>query len=154
MNEFLESEFSGDAFADMRRSLQSYVEGYYAAEPSRLSAKTFLEQWLSEDEQQFRPATGYGPMLHYLEATITKNNGLINLNTVVKNITWSKNKVEVSDNNGHTYSAAKLITTVSLGVWNSNEAHIAHINFNPKIDNKTSAAAKMGFSRPQSAHKV
>jgi hypothetical protein len=43
--------------------LTEYIEGYYSGKIDKISAKSFLEEWMSEDEEQYRPEAGYGKMI-------------------------------------------------------------------------------------------
>ncbi|HSU51149.1 MAG TPA: FAD-dependent oxidoreductase, partial [Segetibacter sp.] len=47
---FLDKFFTGFQYEELRKSLTSYVEGYYSGEISKTSAKSFLKELLSEDE--------------------------------------------------------------------------------------------------------
>jgi monoamine oxidase len=143
--EFLKREFADDKYAGIRQSLLSYVEGYYAGEPDRTSALAFLEEWESEDEQQYRPATGYHSMVNYLAQKITIAGGEIKLSTVVKQIQWQHGQVEVIDEKLNVYKAAKVIVTVPLGVWNADPGEKGAIEFIPGVPQKMQAAKLMGF---------
>ncbi|MCW3109066.1 MAG: FAD-dependent oxidoreductase, partial [Segetibacter sp.] len=62
---FLDKYFAEEKHEALRNSLISYVEGYYSGEVTKTSAKAFLEEWMTEDEQQYRPVGGYGNMIQY-----------------------------------------------------------------------------------------
>ena len=94
--EFIKQFFAEDKYENLRKSLASYIEGYYSGKTERSSAKAFLEEWLSEDEQQYRPVGGYGKIINYLAESCTKKGTIIHLSTVVKEIKWQKGYVEVT----------------------------------------------------------
>ncbi len=142
---FIETYFITPEYTDLRQSLLSYVEGYYAGDPKRVSALTFLKEIESEEEQQYRPKKGYGPIINFLANKITEQGGTIQLSTIVKKVNWQKNKVEVIDDKGKSYYASRLITTIPLGVWLAKETEQASIHFSPELNEKLSAARKLGF---------
>lgn len=145
MAAFLAKEFPGDENAEVRQTLTSYIEGYYAADANLASAKTFLAEWQSEDEEQYRPSRGYEPLLQYLLDTIIQGGGELQLATVVKQINYLQNSVEVIDSNLQKYTATKAIITVPLGVWRAEEKDQAFIQYNPALPQKQQAALQMGF---------
>ena len=142
---FLDKYFSDDKFSGLRKSLSSYVEGYYSGEINRISAKAFYEEWMSEDEQQYRPANGYGELIHYLVDKCRKAGGTIKLSTVVKEIKWSEGQAEVVDETNQSYLAKKVMITVPLGVWTAEADAKAAIRYMPSLPHKIDAARQMGF---------
>lgn len=145
IGQFLEKYFSDDKFEGMRRSLTSYVEGYYSGDISKTSAKSFLQEWMSEDEQQYRPVGGYGKMIQYLADRCEKAQTIFQLSTIVKEIRWSKGQVEVTNETGQSYAANKVIVTVPLGVWTADENTKGSIRYSPALPLKMQAAKQLGF---------
>lgn len=145
IDQFLKQFYAEEKYAGFRESMTSYVEGYYSGETKRTSAKAFLEEWLSEDKQQYRPAGGYGKMINYLAESCRKAGAQIHLSTVVKKIKWRKGHVEVTAKNGNCFIAAKVIITVPLGVWLTPDNAKAAIHYSPLLQAKKEAAKQMGF---------
>lgn len=143
--DFLQQYFPGPDDEPVRVSLTAYVEGYYSGTTSRTSTLQFLEEWVTEDEEQYRPNQGYGALVQYLSEQATGNGAILHLNTVVKNIIWSAGQVEVSTAEGTAYKADRVIVTVPLGVLTSGSDSIAHISFSPHLPDKMNAAVSMGF---------
>ncbi len=143
--EFLEREFSGDRYENLRQSLTAYVEGYYAGDARRTSAITFLNEWQSEDHQQYRVKGGYKKLIQFLAEKVQEHSGTIHLSTVVKSINWNNDGVEVTDQYDRTYFAQKAIITIPLGIWLANADSFASIKFSPELTYKTEAARQMGF---------
>ena len=114
---FLNTYFSSEKYSSLRASLTSYVEGYFSGEIEKCSTKSFLDEFESEDDEQYRPANGYSPLMHYLLDQFIKAGGTLQLSTVVKEITWKEGNVRITDNEDKTYSAAKALITIPLGVW-------------------------------------
>ncbi len=144
LHDFLQQEFGGEKYAEMRQSLFGYVEGYYAADPAKTSALAFLEEWESEDEQHYRPANGYGPMIDFLAAQLTAAGGSIHLSTVVRNVQWQQGLVQLNDTALQTWRAKKVLLTQPLGVWLAETGEGA-IQFSPGLPQKVEAAGQLGF---------
>ena len=142
---FIKKFFAEDKYINLREALTSYVEGYYSGKTERTSAKAFLDEWLSEDEQQYRPEGGYGKMINYLAESCEKAGTKIRLSTVVKEIKWQKGQVEIIDQLQNKFVASKAIITVSLGVWLAAENTKASILYSPALLSKPEAAKQMGF---------
>ena len=142
---FLAREFSGDAHAEVRQTLTSYIEGYYAGDINLASSRAFLAEWESEEEEQYRPNKGYYPLLRYLQERIENSGGILRLSTVVKQVNYLQNSVEIIDSNLQKYTATKAIITVPLGVWRAEEKDEAFIHYHPALPQKKQAALQMGF---------
>lgn len=142
--EFIKRFLAGKEFTHLRRSLIAYIEGYYSGKTERMSAKAFLKEWLSEDEQQYRPDGGYGKMINYLSESCQKAGAIIRLSTIVKEIRWKKGYAEVIDDGQNSFAASKVIITVPLGVWVAENAKGA-IRYFPALQSKAEAAKQMGF---------
>lgn len=143
--EFLNRSFAEEKYSDLRKSITSYIEGYYSGETEKTSAKAFLKEWANEDGQQYKPAGGYGKMIDYLAESCKKAGAIIKLSTVVKEIRWKKEYAEVIDDNGNSFTASKVIITVPLGVWTAGDNTQAAILYFPALPLKTEAARQMGF---------
>ncbi len=145
MAEFLDKEFDGDAYIEIRRSLTGYIEGYYAADLDRTSAKTFLTEWQSEDEQQFRPNNGYASLLHFLKTKIVEAGGEIILSSIVKFVIWKQGLAEITDEKLNVFTSKKVLITVPTGVWTAGENEMGAIKYRPGLPQKTEAANQLGF---------
>lgn len=143
--EFFNRYFANEKYVSLRSSLTSYIEGYYAGNIQQTSALTFFNEWSNEDEQQYRPKGGYGKMIQYLADKSMEEGALIQLSTVVKEIRWLKDQVEVIDDTHHSYIARKVIVTVPLGVWLAEENLKGAITYSPALTQKQEAAEQMGF---------
>lgn len=143
--EFLNSEFGDEHYASLRKSLLNYIEGYYAGEPNRTSAKAFYREFQSEDEEQFRVKGGYEKLVNYLLSESQSKGSVLKLSTAVTEIKYNKESVEVVSANGEIYEADKVIVTVPLGIWNAGKGSLGAISFTPHLPEKFEAAGKMGF---------
>ena len=142
---FLDQFFAEEKYSGLRKSFTSYIEGYYSGEMERISAKAFLAEWLSEDEQQYRPVGGYGNMINYLGDSCTRQGVVIKLSTTAKEVRWQKGRAEVIDEKGSSYAASKVVATVPLGTWVATEDAKGAIAYSPAIPSKATAAKQMGF---------
>jgi monoamine oxidase len=142
---FIDIYFSDEEFEPLRKSLTSYVEGYYSGEISKTSAKSFLEEWMCEDDQQYRPVGGYGKMIEYLAGLCNRRGMVVQLSTVVKKIMWAKGHVEIMDEMGNTYTSQRVIITIPLGVWTAEENAKGAIGYSPALPAKMEAAKQLGF---------
>ena len=107
-------------FSEARAQLLAYVEGFHAADPSRVSA-----QWLGRVEET-QPADASA--LHSVEGVDRVLESLmppaddgvvLQLETIVEEVEWSRAGVTVSARRGgvpHIYRAASAICTLPLGV--------------------------------------
>ena len=143
--EFLNRYFAGENHRGLRKSMTSYVEGYYSGDIEKTSAKAFLEEWMSEDEQQYRPVGGYGKMIDYLAESCKKEGTQIHLSAAVKEIKWEKGNVQVTDINNNIFIASKVINTVPLGIWTALKNTEGAIAYSPELTMKSEAATQMGF---------
>src|SRR5437899_9811714 len=67
--EFLEAQFAGRRYDDLRRSVTRTVEGYDAADPRRVSTLALRDEWMARDDGPHgRPAKGYGALIEYLSS--------------------------------------------------------------------------------------
>lgn len=143
--EFLQREFPGDEHQNIKQWLLGYIEGYYSGDPARTSAMAFYNEWQTEDEQQYRPNECYGKMIQYLADQCTNAGGIIQTSTVVKQVRWYKDQVEVLDDTHHGYTARKVIIAVPLGVWNAGANEKGAISYIPELQEKMHAVKQMGF---------
>ena len=104
--ELLQKYFADEKYADMKRSLQQYIEGYDAADINYASSLALKEEWEKEDDEQYRIEGGYQPLLEYLKNICLRNGCSIHLNSIVKKIKWD-NAVEVITNENTVFHSDK-----------------------------------------------
>ncbi len=135
----------GAGDAEARSLLLSYVEGFHAADPARLSLR-----WLSEVEQnqpadasELRPVEGAGRVVSALAGAIEGRCDL-RLNRVVRDLRWTRGAVEVTsvgtDGEGEVHRAEAAIVTVPLPLLDV-------ISFIPPLDAKLTAAGLLSMGR-------
>jgi monoamine oxidase len=142
---FLECYFAEARYTSVRESITSYIEGYYSGEITRTSARSFLEEWSTEDEQQYRPVKGYAALMQYLADSSTNAGAVIQLSTVAKEVHWSAGNVEVIDERHQSHKAKAVIITVPAGVWLAEKNARGAIEYFPPLQAKKEAATRLGF---------
>lgn len=137
--DFLHTYLHEPKHEELRTSLLSYVEGYYAADPKRASTFSLREELEKADEEQYRVEGGYKRIVSFLGEEVRKRGGSIILSAPAQQVNWGADPIEVHTAKGVFYGR-KLIVTVPLGVLQS-EA----IAFTPAIPDRIAAARALGF---------
>ena len=144
IKDFLNQHFPGAEEKELKDSVIKLVEGYDAADAGRASSLALLDEWEHEDDHDERIDNGYLQLMHFLEGKIKEKGNDIFLSQVVKNISWQKDRVVVNTTNEEQFVASKVLVTIPLGMWQSEEKE-GHISFSPGLHKKNLAAKQMGF---------
>src|SRR6185295_14649631 len=92
--EFLDKNFSGEKYSEIKESVRGFAEGYDAADINRASALALRDEWLGEeDERQYRVRGGYGKMIDFLEKECLNAGCEIQLSSVVKKVEWKRDYI-------------------------------------------------------------
>ncbi len=124
---FVDERFSGERWATARQSASSYVEGFDAAYPDRVSVRwlALTEEAAShiDGDRQFHLIDGYDRIPGWLRDTLDPSRTDLRLNTAVREVRWSPGHVEVTAASPTaqgeqiaTISARAAIITLPLGV--------------------------------------
>lgn len=140
---FMEEHLAAPEHKALRRSLTSYVEGYYAGDTQKASALALKEEWESSEEGDQRIVGGYGVLVQFLYKQCMESGCRFYFGATVNTIHWQRHNVLVTTADGTTFGAAKVLVTVPIGVLQSTGA--ASILFNPAIDATLAAVQKLGF---------
>ena len=147
VSEYLESvRLPGGALA--RGMLQSFVEGFYAAQPERLSAKSLAVE-ANEDEEdsmegkQFRIGNGNDALMKWLRDGLDPDRCEVRLSTVAHSVQWKRGSTRVECRAGDgaelpTLSARSVIITLPLAVLKAGA-----LKFDPALPAKQRAMAKL-----------
>jgi monoamine oxidase len=99
------------------------VEGYDAADPARVSARSIVEEWFGEDDagaaSHFRPLGGYARPLEALARTLEGTGVVLRLGAAAAEIHWRPGQVEINgreDGRSFQVRARRAIVTLPLGV--------------------------------------
>jgi len=141
---FLQKYFSDEKYEPLRRSVQRFAEGFDGADPNTASVFAIRDEWMHEQDEQYRIPGGYGQLVHFLEKQCIANGCAIHTSCTVKKVRWQPNGVQVVTADGDVFTAAKVIITASLGILQNNEADTA-IVFEPAINNYRQAIQNIGY---------
>ena len=142
VDDFLQKNFSGEQYKELRSSVLRFAEGFDLADTSKACIMALREEWMEEKDKQYRVPGGFDQLIHYLENQCSELDADIYTSSVVREITWKKNDVIVITENGKTYRANKLIITVSVGVLQTDPPPIL---FQPAIDYYLHASKQIGY---------
>ncbi|MFL5813407.1 MAG: flavin monoamine oxidase family protein [Bdellovibrionia bacterium] len=158
---FAEFLMGAERDPELRRFLpfvRGYVEGFHAADPRALSLKALSGTESEMDEANGRRISrflgGYDQVIQWLEKGAKRNGAEIRLNTVVYEINWSHNSVELQVRSRagmqlKKIHARKVIVTIPLSLLHASvhESRMeGAIRFNPPLREKRDAVdhLKMG----------
>jgi monoamine oxidase len=104
---------------------RAMVEGFDAADPRRVSARTIVEEWGEAGAlgaSQPRPAGGYGPLLDWLAGSLAARGVRLRLQCEVRGLWWRRGAVRVEGTFlGRVFSvkAKRAVVALPLGVLQS-----------------------------------
>jgi monoamine oxidase len=140
------------------------VEGFDAADPTRISALEVLQEWsgnTAADAPTFRPSRGYGALIQSMRQSLKPDHAKLRLNTVVREIRWRKGRVSVvAQRHGEPVciEARRAIITLPLGVLQLPAASPDSVRFTPELRSKGTPLMRlasgpairvvMSFARP------
>ena len=140
MDEFLQQNFSHEKYNDLRTSVLRFANGFDLADTSRASVLALREEWMGEEDEQYRIPAGFDQLINFLEKECLKSGCAIYTSSPVTEIRWKKNDLRISTSS-KTYHATRIVVTVSLGQLQSGGSII----FEPAIGNYFDATNKIGF---------
>lgn len=138
--QFLQTHFPSAKHEALRKTLKSYVEGYYAGDLQRASAIALREELEGAEDADARITGGYGQLVHYLQQQCEKRGCHFYFNTAVNSIHWQKGSANVAVESGEVHKAAQVIVTVPVGVLQQ-----GGIAFKPALAAKMAAVQQLGF---------
>ena len=141
VDEFLEKNFSDEKYRDLRTSVVRFANGFDLADTSRASVLALREEWMGEEDDQYRIPGGFDQIINFLENECLRSGCIIYTSSPVTEIRWKKNDLEVITSVRKIYNATKVIVTASLGSLQSERPII----FQPGIENYFRAAKKIGY---------
>jgi monoamine oxidase len=136
----------GRHLASARRLANEFVEGFDAADPERISAKSLAreQEGLGDvgGEMQFRLLNGYGTLIEHLRTSLDRRRVKIRLEAPVSEVTWGPSGVTVryvTDGQERTARSSRLIVTLPLGVLQLPPEAPGSVRFSPDIAAKRAA---------------
>jgi monoamine oxidase len=145
-SEFLDNYKRKTQIEDIRSIATMYVEGFHAAHADRISVhglnKTNEAAEKIEDDKQFRIQKGYSSLAHSLYDDAVAAGARFHLNTVVEEVHWRRNQVDVlTRNSSRRFKARRLLVTLPLSLLQKTE----HVRFTPALSETESAANKLAM---------
>ena len=120
------------------------VQGFDAADPRRVSARSIVEEWGEGGElgdSQPRPQGGYGPIMDWLARSLVARGVALRPQHVVQRVEWRRGAVTVRGRflgEPFALSARRAVITLPLGVLQS-----GRIRFSPSLLSKREALKKL-----------
>lgn len=148
--QYLRDHHSRVAHPEAQKFALSFVQGFDAADPERISAKSLAAEQLGlgdvGDEPQYRLRDGYGALIEYLRNCLHPKRAKIRLRSPVSEVRWRKSKVEVRLSHGGTaLRAPRVLVTLPLGILQLPPAAAGSIRFVPEIPDWRDAAMRLAF---------
>ena len=143
MDDFMQKHFAEDKYADLRRHIKAFVQGFDVADTSEVSVQSLYREWSNESDQ-LRIETGYGTLIEFLEKKGRENGCKIYTEETVKQIDWQKNEVTVYTASGKKYYGNKVVLSVPVSVLRDLHGK-ASINLTPPADEYINAVRQIGF---------
>lgn len=129
---------------DVETMATLYVEGFHAAHAGRISVhglnKTNKAAEQIDEDKQFRIQNGYSSMVQILHDEAVAAGATFHLDTVVREVRWKRNEVNLITDESRQYKARRLVTTLPLSLIQNGE-----VRFVPAIDSKEQAARKLAM---------
>ncbi|HEY7087193.1 MAG TPA: NAD(P)/FAD-dependent oxidoreductase [Tepidisphaeraceae bacterium] len=130
---------------DLQTLATMYVEGFDAADRDRVGI-----QWLSAaargeelmGEGLFRIAQGYDGVVKALLSGVEER-AAIRLNSVVRELRWSADRVTITLQNNRTYRAHQAIITLPAGVLQAPAGAKGAVRFQPDLPRQTREAIRL-----------
>jgi monoamine oxidase len=139
--EFLQQKFPEEKFPSLYHNIKKFVEGYNAADITRVSSLALRKEWSEDDDPpQYRPTRGYGKLVEFLLQESINNGLVLHLSKIVTNIQWPRKNVKVTTSDGDSYVAEKVLITVPVGILQA-----GLINFEPPLPEHAAASKDIGF---------
>jgi len=125
------------------------VEGFDAADPALVSARSIVEEWVDGDaldSPQYRPLGGYGALLAPLVRSLERPNVRLQLNTAVRSVQWRRGGAVVEGvqlGEAFRAEARAVIVTLPLGVLKLPAGAPGSVRFDPHLTDKEPALRQL-----------
>ncbi|HEY3038343.1 MAG TPA: NAD(P)/FAD-dependent oxidoreductase [Pyrinomonadaceae bacterium] len=145
--DFLDSLPNDDATAKAKAVATRYVQGFHAANVDRIGVHGLIKANEVEDEidgdKSFRVLYGYDLVAETLLDEAQAHGAVVHLNTIVKELRWSRNQVEavcIADKRLQTFTGSRAVITLPLGVLQAKHHKRGAVRFVPDLPRETQAA--------------
>jgi len=128
-----------------RRFARTLVEGFDAADATRVSTREILDEWSGSsaaDAPTFRPMHGYGGLVTAIASAFDPAQVHLHLNTIVGEVSWAQGHVQVNATHfGEpvAFVASQAIVTLPIGVLQLPVQSPHAVRFTPELRDKQRA---------------
>ncbi len=138
--QFLQENFSGPEYMQLRKAVHQFAEGFDLADISRASILSIKNEWRDINKKQYRIKGGHTQLIDHLVNCCRQLNTEFYFNTCVNKIEYEKENVVARTTDNKKFEASKLIITASAGVLQSGT-----IQFKPVLTDHAVAIQGLGF---------
>jgi monoamine oxidase len=145
--DFLRSLPNDEATAMAKAVAIGYVEGFHAASIDRIGVHGLIKTNEAAEQIKgdcsFRILGGYDRVTETLRAEALAQGATFCLNTIVKEIRWSRNRVEVvsiADKRMQVFSGSRAVITLPIGVLQAKIHQRGAVRFVPDLPEKKQTA--------------
>jgi len=138
---------SDPIFDDARSILESYVQGFHAADPARVSTKWLqvVEKNLSADASEYRSKEGAIRAVDLLQQRLPESCE-IRYQTVARNVRWRKGHVTVTAERGgkeEIFEAPRAVVALPLPHIQGGGLEMGSIRFSPDLSDRRGALGRL-----------
>ena len=145
--EFLDSQAKNSLGKEAKRTAALYAQGYHAADTTRISIQGLNKVNAAADKiegnRPFRILDGYDRIAQHLYDGAIEGGAAFRFNTIVKEIRWSKNSVDIIATFGNEtieFHSSHALITVPLSIL-----QMRAIRFQPELPEKEKAANRLAM---------
>jgi monoamine oxidase len=145
LGEFLDGAARSHLPPRLREFALLLVEGYDAADATRVSTLATLDEWCgagAADAATFRPQSGYDALVRALASALDAKRVHIELGTTVQEVRWKRDEVVITavrHGNAGEFAARRAIVTLPLGVLQLPVEAPGGVRFVPALASKQQA---------------
>ncbi len=115
MKQFLDENFSGIEYDELRGSVKRFAEGFDLANLEDASMISVKKEWKKIDEEQYRVVGGYIGLIEYLYVECRAKGVKFSFGDPVTRIHHEKGKLSVHTHSGKKFNGSRAVITASLG---------------------------------------
>lgn len=152
--DYLMSSDAGHLTVEARAVAESYVAGFNAADPQRISIQFLNQNKRAADaidgDKQFRILEGYDTLLLALQEAAAACGTQYRFNTVAERIYWQPGRVDVTatcEGENRTYQAGRVLITLPLGVLQAPAGEAGAVVFAPRLPEKDKAIQQLAMGQ-------
>ncbi len=140
LTEFLTRHFDGAEYTELRQAAIGFASGYDSADADRVSAFALRDEWMNEDEEQFRMEGGYESLVGYLRTAAEALGVTTLLRHRIDRVTWESGKITVLIGNGTKLTARAALFTLPVPM-------MEQLEFVPPLPEVSDAYHRIGFGQ-------